>query len=147
MYIDDQVCSLELCQRLKILGVRQNSYFNYELRNEKPLYFEIYHSKATSCAHKYYSAFTVTELLELLPAVVIHGEPPFDNYYLMIEKRTVKNIQYIVSYCCDSYATDKSYEHYGVKPFATKILCKTYDENIQDALANILIHLIENKLI
>jgi len=64
MNLSDQVTSLELSRRLKELGVEHNSYFKYEVREFG--WFEIYHSKATSCAHKYYPAYTVAELGEIL---------------------------------------------------------------------------------
>ncbi len=56
MNLSDQVTSLELSKKLHELVFKQNSYFKWEERQGG--YKEIFHSKETSCAHEYYSAFT-----------------------------------------------------------------------------------------
>lgn len=64
MEIEKQVCSLELAKRLKELGVKQDSYFNWVTNGEGWL---ITHRQAfqVGCA-----AFTVAELGEMLPQCV-----------------------------------------------------------------------------
>ncbi len=72
MKIDDQCASLELCKRLKELGVKQESYFYWYLfsnpieNNEKWIITTI-QKDLLLCCDEYYSAFTVAELGELLP--------------------------------------------------------------------------------
>ena len=89
MKIEDQVTSLELSKKLKELGVKQESYFKWEERDGG--YLELYHSKETSCAHKYYSSFTTSELLELLPKewirIEFHGKKYYCFYYFMEEEK------------------------------------------------------------
>lgn len=124
MNIEDQVCSLELAKRLKELGVEQKSYFAYEERENG--YLEIFHSKATSCANKYYSAFTVAELGEILPST--------------IKKNT--NLFYITMDC------DKC-PYYEDMPKTKEIYSEMGEENDTeaDARAKMLIYLIENGLL
>ncbi len=64
MNIDEQVVSLELSRRIHDIGFNKHSYFTHELKNDGS--HEIYHSKATSIANKYYSAFTVCELHDII---------------------------------------------------------------------------------
>lgn len=69
MTLEQQVCSLELAQKLKELGVRQESLF----------YWQEYMETKISCVfgrHRYFngtesSAFTVAELGEMLPTEVL----------------------------------------------------------------------------
>ncbi len=77
MKLEDQVCSLELAKRLKELGVKQNSLFYWRdsLYNqgvfipEKILYNpNTFHENAVTI-YEYYSAFTVSELMMMLPVM------------------------------------------------------------------------------
>ena len=139
MKLEDQCVSLDLARQLKELGVEQNSYFKWEERECG--YTEIYHSKPVSCAHKYYSAFTVAELFDLLPAIITTKKSiPFNNFFLKLVKRTTKNIQYIINYECDT----KRFDDLG---FTTLMDHNIYDEKLADCLAKMLIHLIKNKII
>jgi len=107
--------SLDLAKRLKELNVPQNAYFKYELRSDGS--FEIYHSKPTSCAHQYYSAFTSEELLELVLPIVREIETSYLD--------TSEKLIYIESYTLvDGFS--------GI--------------NEADARARMLIELIENGL-
>lgn len=147
MKLEDQVVSLELAKKLKELGVKQESYFKYEERENG--HVEIYHSKPTSCAHKYYSALTVAELGEMLhPRIVIDIDSPFNSFRLHIEKSfiveyKILKIIYIANYRCDS--TDVT----GEEAWMVRNLLdhNVYDENMSNCLAKLLIQLIENKII
>ncbi len=117
----EQICvSLELSKKLKELGVDAPSYFKWESREGG--YSEIFHSKATSCAHAYYPAYIASELGELLPI--------FARAYnqLSIEKGSV--YKWAVKYECSREGE-----------------CAIYDDKLSDALAKTLIYLLENGLI
>lgn len=65
MKLENQVTSLELSKKLKEIGVKQESYFNWSQRNysdDSPI--DLQAGKGYS---KNYSAFTVAELGEMLP--------------------------------------------------------------------------------
>lgn len=165
MNIDQQVTSLELSRRLKELGLKQESYFNYAL-NGMACGYDCPNETHNDPAHLFclneswkieenngvytpcYSAYTVAELFEIIPAWICTKEKIFNNYRLNLSKQTALNIQWIVSYCCDSYATDESAAHYGVNPFTTKVHTdsKQFDESLANCLAKLLIYLIENNL-
>lgn len=65
MTLSSQVCNLELSKRLKELGCKQDSYFNWELRpsdgETKLVAVKSWNNEFT------FSAFSVAELGELLP--------------------------------------------------------------------------------
>jgi hypothetical protein len=72
MKIEDQVCSLELAQKLKELGVKQSSLFSFIYY--KGMTFTGYELKQTAWKledQEYVSAFTVAELGEMLPENII----------------------------------------------------------------------------
>lgn len=62
MKLEDQVCSLELAKRLKELGLKQDSYFWWDL--SIPGFVRV-HFKP--CSENDISAFSVAELGEMLP--------------------------------------------------------------------------------
>lgn len=128
MNIESQVCSLELAKRLKELGVKQKSFFKYEVKKDG--YLTIYHSKATSCANEYYSAFTVAELGEMLPHSLQADTASKNNSILEINKNL--NNRWILVYAV----------HSNLPPTICII-----DDNEANARAKMLISLIENSLI
>lgn len=71
MKLEDQVCNLELAKKLKELRVKQKSLWYWCLtRLEDESYFELNDSNRHSSGHlfkKWYSAFTIAELGEMLP--------------------------------------------------------------------------------
>ena len=71
MTIEQQVCSLELAKRLKELGVKQESLFVYiKTKHAKGIYYvtEAIKPLLAMPDTEWYSAFTVAELGEMLPA-------------------------------------------------------------------------------
>lgn len=146
MNLSDQVCSLELAKKLKDLGVKQDSLFVYEYFNDTcyaPKFIPFAIAKPLPNGCKQYSAFTVSELLELLPAMIdAKIDEPFNYFWLTINKRQVKNIQYIINYHCDTIAMDRF-------PLLPNYFLKNniYDEKLADCCAKMLIHLIENGFI
>src|SRR5260221_4495003 len=86
MDIEKQVCSLELAKRLKELKVKQKSLF-YWIREDDPYIWYNNNNHPMYCEKFYYSAFTPSELSELLPnRVSITDREPFDSYTLVIRK-------------------------------------------------------------
>lgn len=71
MKLEHQVCSLELSKRLKELGFQQKSIFVWEVFNDNVFGVKFYPNAVVSDGwnhYKLYSAFTVAELGEMLPA-------------------------------------------------------------------------------
>jgi hypothetical protein len=146
-----QVCSLELSKKLSELNIKSESllfwikHANYKVGwilamdggfNRK------YHSESIS-------AFTASELLELLPNLVnVKGHEPFDNYRIIINKfycvdeRNVMTNNFIVNYECDTseIAGENAWN-------SRKLTNSKYDPNLSNACAKMLIYLLENKLI
>lgn len=60
MKLENQVCSLELAKKLKELGVKQDGFFSWDMAGGICL------SKA-GIDDRFYSAFTASELGEMLP--------------------------------------------------------------------------------
>jgi hypothetical protein len=75
MELKDQVCSLELAQKLKELGVKQNSLFKYvfsysENFSFKPkIYYNICYNNGGTV-----SAFTVAELGVMMPSIITRNK-------------------------------------------------------------------------
>ncbi len=75
MDIESQVCSLELAQRLKKLGVKQESYFIWAHNNLIPRLSVLGLDKHELFEPYICSAFTVVELGEMLPAILESDTP------------------------------------------------------------------------
>ena len=137
MNIESQVTSLELSKRLKELNIEQNSLFcwldginreEYRIFPNEPCFPALDWQKGKHKTHNDgYSAFTVAELLELLP--LVNGCP----LQLLKGCRIEFGILYAARY--DSLAM-----HYS----STDMLP---DKNPSNALAKMLIYLLETGLI
>jgi hypothetical protein len=76
MKLEEQVCSLELAKRIKELGVKQGSFFIHFAKSVgdgfggKSQLWKIVDGRSIPhpCVNEHYSAFTVAELGEMLPA-------------------------------------------------------------------------------
>lgn len=152
MKLEEQVCSLELAKCLKELGVKQESYFSWEVADINNIIYprlSFSHTAPERSGNNLISAFTAAELGELLPNRVTTpvGQPyiePFNSFTLFINKfycvdenGTLAN-KYIINYECDT--TDNSF-------FRSKLRTNTYDTNLANAMTKLLIYLLENKLI
>jgi len=129
MKLEQQVCSLELAKRLKELGVKQESYFRHVRLSDKPDLTEdwyILDRKPTDYL-EIVSAFTVAELGELLPNIVMKDEQ--DWWF-----ETLKNGSGTSWMVC-----------YEAKDESDVIVFHAPTE--ADARAKMLIYLLENKLI
>jgi hypothetical protein len=92
-----------------------------------------------------YTNMTAGELIELLPACIdTKKNEPFNYFWLQIIKRNVDNIKYIVRYMCDSFTAE---EAISGKYYPERIYHHTCSLKLTDALAEMLVFLIENKLI
>jgi len=161
MNIELQVCSLELSKRLKELGVKQDSLFYWDCNEEYYGHSSTNNNIITygknvyipNHNHIFYSAFTVAELLDMLtPIVTIENDTPFNSFRLRFEKSfhvtnpdpenlEIKTI-YIANYRCDSTAVA------GEDAWLERTLTSNkVDENPANALAKMLIYLLESGLI
>lgn len=133
--IETQLCSLENSQKLKQLGVRQDSIYIHagELGVIPSISFQKnpkVRSEAFEIASvKVFSAFTVAELCELLPEI-IKNEDGISHRMCIVKKKNNWNIFYYDD-------EDDSYP----------LIWIDIDSNrLADALAKTLINLIERKL-
>jgi hypothetical protein len=79
MKFERQVCSLELAKKLKELGVRQEGIHTWQRRrHDKQYELDPGGSFETADDDAWFSAFTVAELGEMLPASVVSGKTEFD---------------------------------------------------------------------
>jgi hypothetical protein len=115
MKLENQVCNLELSKELKKLGIKQESLFYWDMKCLCP--------KNDITGKIIYSAFTASELLELLPGYL--------GCWLDVMK--VKNFN------------DKSWKYY-IRYFDSNIIMYP-TENVCEALAKMLIYLIKNKIL
>jgi len=111
MKLEDQVCSLDLAKRLKELGVKQESYFYWsEVTGEwKVIAYDAYwgidgkgrftgddllKDLLSDESEQIVSAFTVAELLEILPPRIVKGEHPY-LLYLRKDNLYMYSVQYL----------------------------------------------------
>lgn len=147
MNLNDQVCSIDLSKRLKELGVKQESYFYWAANGNNGDQWEVHHFNQSYSSD--YSAFSAAELGELLPnKILIEANAPFDCFAIYITKfnsvdeKSIITNNYIVNYECDSTPAG------GVDAWLRrKLTSNFYDKNLADAMAKMLIHLLENGLI
>lgn len=152
MKLEDQVCSLELAKKLKEIGVKQKSIFVWEYYDDKCYGVKfIPYAVIPDTNNKFqlFSAFTVADLGKMLPHYVdIKTNEPFNGYRISIEKFIyIEGIDYfpvdaykVNYYCGTSEITDK--EDF----FRTGLPIRIWDINLANALAKMLIYLLENKL-
>lgn len=124
---DWQVVSLELSKKLKELGVKQKSIF-YWNDSDPSGYFRIEFYEEVCRLPTNCSAFTVGELVEILPTRFLYNDSA-EHVYLFIKKYPH---EYYISYC------DLDDEWFDWN--------QTKDESLANALAKMLISCIENGL-
>lgn len=74
MKLKQQVCSLELAKRLKELGVKQESLFYWYNKDDRNFLSEMTPNYSVTDGFIPFSAFTVAELGEMLPNIVMKDE-------------------------------------------------------------------------
>lgn len=151
MSIEDQACSFELAKKLHDLGVNHESLFYYLNIDGEGKYYIYYHEhlpEESEYEGDEISAFTASELGDILPNhITTQTGEPFDNFRIVITKFiSVENLchinNYIINYECDS--TAMSGEEAWLR---RRLTSNIYDPNLADAMAKMLIYLIENGLI
>ena len=119
MNLNDQVVNLELSKRLAEMGIKKMSLFYWH--NDGKEYYPSYGDPQYCLCGANYSAFTVIELLEILPI----GEDDFYGIYI-----TKGDSKYFVSYN-NNIGENEEFTDY----------------NLANALASMLITLIESGII
>lgn len=130
MKLEDQVASLELCKRLKELGVKQESYFWWAFGQKEADFFVVrYFDGDPVHFNKVCSAFTVAELGEILPMYIEQDGTPY--YFHAIREN---GDSWMVGY----------YKLFESKYYACR---EQHPFSEADARAKMLIYLLENKMI
>ncbi len=129
MNLQDQVTSLELSKRLKELGVKQNSLFHwFSNKRDNVQCWDIMYSTYDDIPDRY-SAFTSSELGEMIPAI-LQPDTPSKSDLKFDSCKDIDN-RWMVSY------------FYNLNlPAAICIIADTE----ANARAKMIIYLIENKL-
>jgi hypothetical protein len=131
--LEQQVCSLGLAKRLRELGVKQESLWvwvaGFPSRIERNV------TDKPWVDGRVFSAFTVAELERILPLGVNiaykNGAPRDSNHYRSMMRSS--GDRYCVAYRHGSYSSDSWIDRRA--------------DTFADALAEMLVYLIENKLI
>lgn len=154
MNLQEIVCSLELAQKLKEIGIKQESLFHWvEFEKEKKIYRTVW--EARELDNVIASAFIVEEIFELLPDVFLKDETIpitgcIDN--VIAEREYTISHRYGFKlmpvgfidtkwYC---WAIGHAYDDFGIK--VSEASFGEHAMTAADAAAKMLIHLIENKL-
>lgn len=122
MKLEHQVVSLELAKRLKELGVKQEGLFAWTEQKEKLFTIGGWDANGNAADRyivKQYAAFTVAELGEILPYGVQQIKDSAHHWYM--------NYQWY---------RDEVHDNHDLR-----------EQTQADALANMLIYLLENRLI
>lgn len=143
MELEKQICSLALAQKLKELGVNQQSYFYWKHLTDSPTgpidswVLVDYGSSSFSYSYYHVSAFTVAELGEMLPVgTVIPMKTVVGKWW----RKSILIIKKLAN-------SDKSWHIYYVNPNTeAKSISFTADTEA-NARAKMLIYLWENKLL
>ena len=122
--LEKQVTSLELSKQLKDTGVKQDSvyYWTWAEWNEKTEWVLIPRDRAIKLKKEKYSAFTVAELGEMLPARIKTDYGSW-NYLLIVKLENTK--EWLIGYYHDEIKGN----------------------TLANACAKMLIYLIEHKLV
>ncbi len=156
--LKDQVCSLELSKRLYELNVKQDSLFYWEWLDDtcySVKYVPFCVAPLNIEPFKHYSAFTILDLFGLLPIHISTQEKePFNSYRLQITKSFIVKDKTITPSPITSIPitpiTIINYRPDTLDPIEELIgkglTDNIWDENPANALAKMLIYLIENNL-
>lgn len=153
MNITSQICSIELATKLKELGIKQDSLF-YRFGTPDLQYifckeYEQYSPQVNLNIKNGYAAFTAEELTKFLPEriikeeiIVINGEKHLINYdyHLKISYFEESTGHYHCSYIGYPILQGFTLSNLGSSSFGE------HDEKMSDAIAKMLIYLLENNL-
>lgn len=153
MNLENQVTNLSISKRLSELGLKQESYAYWvnDVRNDenaKGFFISLWNNECKPTNMPHWSAFTASELANMLPHIVnTKINEPFNNFRLcitksfIVESDLIKKYIYIINYHCDT-------TFFGTDAFRSNNLTKNiHAENLADAMALMLIYLIENQFI
>ena len=153
MNIKKEVCSVELATELKKLGVKQDSIYYYlpPLLSKKSKKYTIAMKDGFNLDyhHDAISAFTATELCEMLPGrITILDNTPFNSFRFRLEQSIIVEKEkvipvYLANYRCDS--TECTGENAGLE--RTLLPHNIYGSNFANCFAKLLIKLIEDEVI
>lgn len=143
--IESHLTSLEISRRLSELGIKKEALFYYWVACENPLIGSISEEtaknwflssiqqvKESKNGHDWeYPAYTASELLEMLPAEITGSDD--EPFYITVEKNLEEN-------------WDVSYQNITPNG-APQWECHEDEKYIQNALAKMLIHLLENGIV
>lgn len=125
MQLEDQCCSLELAKKLKELNVKQNSQFYFANAKyigdhvlEEEVWMIAHLSQTTGISNEWYSAFTASELGDMLPSWHDSCKSADNDWHIRVFEKDKNNI-------CNN----------------------SFDKTEADARAKMLIYLIENGLV
>lgn len=162
--LESQVCSLDLAKIIKKLGVNQKSMLSWMKKLDGQWIISSYYGcdcwaalrgklildgLASESDLDFCAAFTVAELLNLLPSkVTTDKNPPFNNFRLHITNAYICNDNdinkltrnFLFNYECDT----AGHETQWLLPKLTKNI---FDENPANAAAEMLLFLIKNNII
>jgi hypothetical protein len=146
--LKNQVCSPKLAEKLKELGISQNSLFYYLAQDYSPFDYELrVKDSFDEIYYKYaISTFTSTELMEILPRrITLKENEPFNNFGLRIEKSLIvlDNNKIITTYFCNYYCDTTEVAGEDAWFARTLLNPNIYDQKFPDSLAKILIKLKE----
>lgn len=153
MKLEDQVCSLELAKKLEELKIPQESwcYWVNNIRddeNAKGSFIDLWNGGYKPTNMPCWSAFTVAELLDLLPRIIdTKKNEPFNNYRFRMEKffglTDLENAKFEINYLMNYFCDTAEFHELISRPLARAI----YDTNPANACAKMLIFLKENELV
>lgn len=151
---ESQVTSPEHSVKLKELGIAQQSlfyYFDIYGKGKYYLYFNESMPEEGEYEGEVFSAFTVAELLSILPyRIIIKENEPYNSFRFRMQKgiwckdkiTDPDNIRYTefysVNYYCDTTSQKMDW-------MFTSLTANISDENAANALAEMLVYLFENK--
>lgn len=141
MELESQVTSLEISQKLKMLGVKQESYFVWlcnrpQRRNEEKWEIKKTEDWKLENVFDWYPAFSCSELGEMLPKGLV-GRNGYPGTALHIGRKYPDDWFCGYSFVCD-YDNKPSYFHWD---------CCEEADTLADAMGKMLCYLYENGLI
>lgn len=160
MNLKDDVCSLEYSIKLSKMGFSTVTPFQWAetpatysidsnlVKTITSTEFKLVFGKYTTLEGgviNVWPAYTAGQLFDLLPAFIdTKKDEPFNNFYLHLVKREFPETRYILNYYCDTCQMKEYVDPF----FATQLIqCTICDEKLSDALAKLLIVLLEQGFI
>lgn len=129
MNLEQQVISLELSRRLNELGIKQESLFYWYGYSEKDKSASICYTKGKIIDNDCYSAFTASELLDLLPTDVCVTDENGSSWHYQLWVIKTRHGYVVTYYSSDDNSTEEWQEE---------------NDTLANCLAKMLIKVTEN---